>query len=289
VFDSEIDLTKTADPVLVPEGGSTTFTFTVTNPGTVPLTDITVTDDTCSPLTFVGGDTNGDGALAPNDGESWSYTCTMSITAPLSNTATATGTDPSGFQPTDSAVAGAIPYLPGIAVSKVALQTEVPAGGSVTYRYEVVNTGNIPLANVAESITDDKCSPVTYVEGDVDENGLLTSAVNIFEFSTDAEIWVFTCTTIVTEDTVNVVTVSGVPTGPNAAELGPAVSASANAAVQVIGTVPIPSTGNESGNLVGTGATLILVGAALVALAWYLRRRHLHSMLARSGTETEGD
>ena len=249
---------------------------------------MTVTDDTCSPVTFQGGDTNGDGALAPNDEEAWTYTCTASITDVTSNTATVVGTDPSGFQPTDSAVAGAIPYLAGIAVSKVALQTEVAAGDSVTYRYEVVNTGNVPLADVAETITDDKCSPVTYVEGDTDENGLLTSALEIFEIVLDPEIWIFTCTTIVTEDTVNVVTVSGVPSGPQAAALGPAVSASAQAAVQVVGTVPIPSTGNESGSLVGTGVTLIAIGAALVLFAWYLRRR-LQPLPAGSSAVTTVD
>ena len=41
----------------------------VTNPGPAPLSDITVTDDTCTGITFVGGDTNGDDVLQV--GETW--------------------------------------------------------------------------------------------------------------------------------------------------------------------------------------------------------------------------
>ena len=59
-----------------------------------------------------------------------------------------------------------------------------------------------------DSITDDTCSPVTYVSGDIDGDGQLDTDQDIFESGTD-ETWIFTCTTTITEDTVNTVVVDG--------------------------------------------------------------------------------
>lgn len=64
---------------LVAAGSTVTFTYQVTNPGTVPLHNVTVTDDNGTPNnpaddfrpTFTGGDTNGNGVLDP--GETWTY------------------------------------------------------------------------------------------------------------------------------------------------------------------------------------------------------------------------
>ena len=77
-------------PVLPAGGGSETYTYTVTNPGNVPLSDVSVSDNTCSPVTFVGGDTNTNNLL--DTSETWTFTCTMNITANTTNIATATGT-----------------------------------------------------------------------------------------------------------------------------------------------------------------------------------------------------
>jgi uncharacterized repeat protein (TIGR01451 family) len=288
VFDSDINLEKTADPILVPEGGTTTFTFEVTNPGPVPLSNVTLTDDTCSrPPRFVGGDTNGDNRLAPNNRETWIFTCTAPITEFTSNTAEVTGTDPGGFRPRDIGVAGALPYRPGIAVTKTATPTSVSPGGTVTYRYEVVNTGNIPLADVKNRITDDTCSPVTFVSGDSDGNELLTGDTHIYEISIEAETWVFTCTTTVSEDTTNTVTVEGVPSDLNGDPIGPPVDSSDTATVDVAQaptpTTSAPTTPAPTPTLPATGnsglaapltaaATLLLAGAAMVSVARWRRR-----------------
>ena len=77
-------------PVLPAGGGPETYTYTVTNPGNVPLSDVSVSDNTCSPVTFVGGDTNTNNLL--DTSETWTFTCTMNITANTTNIATATGT-----------------------------------------------------------------------------------------------------------------------------------------------------------------------------------------------------
>jgi LPXTG-motif cell wall-anchored protein len=62
----------------------------VTNPGTVEFSDVTVTDNMVSPVTYVSGDVNDDGLLQP--GETWIYTATATITATTTNVAVVSGT-----------------------------------------------------------------------------------------------------------------------------------------------------------------------------------------------------
>ena len=86
-------------PVLTP-GAPVTWTYVVTNPGTVPLSNVTVTDDNGTPgnaaddflPTFTGGDTNGNGLLDP--GETWTYTASGTVgTIDYCNVGTASGTN----------------------------------------------------------------------------------------------------------------------------------------------------------------------------------------------------
>jgi hypothetical protein len=81
-------------------GDQLTFSYTVTNPGDVPLTNVTATDDKCSPLTRTG-DTS-DTTLDP--GDTWTYTCSYALqwsqgdANPVVNTVTTCGM-PSGGGP----------------------------------------------------------------------------------------------------------------------------------------------------------------------------------------------
>ncbi len=85
-----IAIAKAANPTSLPAGGgSVTYSYTVTNPGNQPLTGVTVTDDKCSPVTYVSGDANSNSILEV--GETWHYTCTTTIADTTTNTATATG------------------------------------------------------------------------------------------------------------------------------------------------------------------------------------------------------
>lgn len=82
-----------AGPELVMSGQPATFTYTVTNPGNVPLTNIIVSDNKCSPVNYVSGDSGNDGILGL--GEVWIYTCSYTpgwaFPNALINTATASG------------------------------------------------------------------------------------------------------------------------------------------------------------------------------------------------------
>jgi hypothetical protein len=95
-----IQVVKTG-PATAHSGDQLTFGYTVTNPGDVPLTNVTATDDKCSPLTRTG-DTS-DTTLDP--GDTWTYTCSYTIqwaegdANPVVNTVTTCGMPPGGGGP----------------------------------------------------------------------------------------------------------------------------------------------------------------------------------------------
>jgi hypothetical protein len=72
-------------PATVMTGQSATFTYAVTNPGDVPLSNVTVVDDNGTPgktsddfqPTYVSGDTNSNGLLDTT--ETWTYTATVPL------------------------------------------------------------------------------------------------------------------------------------------------------------------------------------------------------------------
>ena len=85
-----IHVEKSASASTVVAGTAVTYTYLVTNASIdALLTNITVSDDKCSPATYVSGDNDGDTFL--QIGETWTYTCTTTLTATTTNTVTATG------------------------------------------------------------------------------------------------------------------------------------------------------------------------------------------------------
>lgn len=295
VFDPDITLTKVVDDDFVPVGTDVTYTFTVTNSGDDvtldDLTDILLADASDPPQPSCESPTlidDGDGDDILSVGEVWTYECSDSIQAPTLNVAGVRGTDIADGFVFDFAGAYVAVYEAGIDIVKSASPTvlDVP-GGPVTYSYDVTNTGNVPLADVVDQIADDTCSPVTYVSGDDDDNGLLTGDGDLFETG-PPEVWTFTCTTIVTRDTVNTVTVEGTPVDPGSPEpLGPNVTDADTAEVIVTGVNPpdvttttsvtpfpptptIPPTGGGGRSGLPIAALLLLAGGALLMVT---RRR----------------
>ncbi len=186
-------------------------------------------------MTYKSGDTGG-GVMKP--GDEWTYECVSALQDDTTNVAEATGTTPSGGKVTDATsvtvlvVGGRL--NPVIAVTKKPSATVIEKGGKVTYTYDVTNAGTMPLANIR--VSDNKCSPVSYVKGDDNGDGLLTNSASGEGYPD--ETWVYTCTTTLTKDTTNTVTALGSPWDFGQI-VGQDVSAQAKATVTVKQVLPI--------------------------------------------------
>ena len=76
-------------------GSTVTFTYIVKNTGDTALSNVVLTDDRIATVTYVSGDTDGDGKLDTN--ESWTYRATeVAQSGTIKNTATVTATDSVG-------------------------------------------------------------------------------------------------------------------------------------------------------------------------------------------------
>ncbi|WP_421693946.1 beta strand repeat-containing protein [Aestuariivirga sp.] len=158
-------------------GNAITYTITVTNTGTMALTNVAIQSDTLTRLGqgstavsgFGAGDFKTDGnattSLAP--GQSADFTATYNVTQAdidaggLSNTATVAGTPPYGDDVTDVTDNGndtdgnstddptqtTFPQTPAMAVVKTGTVSQDES--SISYTYVVTNTGNVTLSNVA--------------------------------------------------------------------------------------------------------------------------------------------
>jgi hypothetical protein len=205
------------------------YTYTLRNAGTVPVTNIAIVGDTCSPIVRVSGDTNVNNKLDVN--ETWVHTCNQLLLVTHTNIAVATGWA-NGISVIDTAsatvVVGAPIIPPLIHVTKVPSRfTLLAGGGAVTYAYTVTNPGTAPLSDV--SITDDKCTGlpgrVVGHPGDINHNNLLENN----------ETWHFTCQTNLSQTTTNIGTAQGSANGMTARDL---------AVAHVVVAAPrLPSTG----------------------------------------------
>lgn len=89
--------------------------------------------------------------------------------------------------------------VPLIGIVKVPTPLSLPTGtGSVTYNYTVWNVGGQEaLDNI--TVVDDKCSPVTYISGDLNGNGKIDPHEN----------WNYSCTTTLSTTTTNTAVATG--------------------------------------------------------------------------------
>ena len=261
----QINVTKTPDPLSLTGSGLVTYTYAVTNPGTAALSNVSVTDDKISSVTYVSGDVNGDNLLQP--GEIWIYTSTMTLNVTTTNTVTAQGSS-DGMTAADAAVATVVVtppvyapvyppvHPPLINVIKTPQPLALTGPGLVTYTYKVTNPGMVALSNV--SVTDDKISSVTYVSGDVNGD-------NLFQ---PGEIWIYTGTMTLNATTTNTVTAQGSSDGMTATD---------TAVATVIVTLPvvaeIEAGEGELPKTDGMGLFILALGAAVVTGGLVLKRK----------------
>ncbi|WP_020668281.1 DUF7507 domain-containing protein [Amycolatopsis nigrescens] len=191
VIHPAITITKDAAPAQVREGDMVTFTITVQNSGDVPLADVSVVDDRTPGCARTFGTLAVDGTQT--------YTCTTVAGATgFTNTATATGTDPTSRPVTATDTAGFTVQHPGLGITKVVQGGPFRAEDSVTFEIVVTNTGDVPLTGI--TVTD----PVA------------PECARTFEELAAGEVRRYECTmTAPEDDVVNVARVTGTPpTGP---------------------------------------------------------------------------
>jgi hypothetical protein len=189
-------------PTLV-AGCPVTFTYSVTNPGDRPLTNIVLVDDNGTPNNpaddfqpppILGpdgihniGDTNDNGKL--DRGEDWQYreTGKTAILGQYSNIATVTGQDEFGGTLTASDPANYVGLPAAMRLVKLVNGQDantapgplVPTGCPVAFTYLLTNTGQLPLTSV--TLVDDNATPgnpgddfaPTFTGGDTNGNGVL--------------------------------------------------------------------------------------------------------------------
>jgi hypothetical protein len=152
----------------IPIGSEVTWTYNVTNPGNVNLTDIVVMDDILGIISnLVDGDTNNDGILQP--GEVWTYTATGTATAGqyanignvtgYYNEAPVTDEDPSHYYGSSGEIDIEKYVWNGTGWEDADTVTGPSlSSGPVQFKIIVTNIGNVELTNIV--VTDNKYGPV---------------------------------------------------------------------------------------------------------------------------------
>lgn len=178
-------------PIVAP-GSTVTWTYRVTNTGTVPITTVTLVDDRIGTITNITNQGDGDAVLSP--AEVWTYQATgTAVTGFYGNRATVTGRSAAGLEGTDSDTSNYRGAVGSIDIEKftngnqadAATDADVPqvnVGSTVTWTYQVTNTGSLNLSNV--QVTDNVLGNITNITDRGDGDALLEPG----------EIWRYTAT-----------------------------------------------------------------------------------------------
>ena len=153
---------------LTDAGDTIAFTFTVTNTGVLPLSNISVSDPTAGSITCP------DPTLATGDSETCTADTVYTVTAAdeaagsVTNTATASGVPPGTTLPTSSPPSSTETPTespqPLVSIIKTGVASDgfgspLRVGETISYTYLVTNIGNVVLTSVA--VDDPTLGPVT--------------------------------------------------------------------------------------------------------------------------------
>jgi uncharacterized repeat protein (TIGR01451 family) len=157
-------IVKTSDAETIStEGQTVTYSFRVTNTGNVTITDPVINETDFTGTGELSPITGPEAPVILLPGESAVYTATYAVTqadldaGTLSNTATATGTPPSGTPVDSTPSTEEVPTDPMPAlefVKSVDKSRVVGAGQTITYTFTITNTGNVTQNNVGVTETD---------------------------------------------------------------------------------------------------------------------------------------
>lgn len=218
-------------------GSTVTWTYNVTNPGNVPLSNVVVTDDNGTPLNtaddftatpvlsggFNVGDTNQNGLLDGN--ETWQFTATgTAVAGEYANTGSVTGAWSSTGQ--SGTVNASEPDCYNGVTASISILKETDGtdnqclnlitGSPVTWTYTVTNTGTAGINGDTVTVTDDNGTPLNTADdfnptavlgadlihnvGDTNNNGVLDPN----------EVWQYSANGTVTNgEYTNTATVNG--------------------------------------------------------------------------------
>jgi hypothetical protein len=262
-----IGITSVPTPLAIPVGGgSVTYHYAVKNfIQELPLSDIRVVDNGCSPVQFVTGDDNHDLKLDYN--ETWRYQCTTKLSTTTESTATATGVA-LGTTASHTAYAMVVigssdppPLVSIVNVTKVAYPLSLPpGGGNITFTYKVNNPGVVPLSRVA--VVDDKCSAMSGKLGDTNGNDLLDTN----------EVWIYNCTTRLSQTTTNTVSVTAFANGLRAIDsyaLTVMVAQTPDSSAEAQPVPKLPETGSNPDSKIKVWEVLSGVLAALIVAFFF--------------------
>ncbi len=181
VYTPAITVTKLADVSTAKVDQTITYTYWVTNSGTVTLTGLAGDDDKLGPITFSPN------MVAPDESTTGTLTYTISVDdlpGPLTNTVEVSGTTsvdpPITVVMTGGATVSLISpptqvYTPVLTVTKLADVSAATVDQTITYTYWVTNSGTVTLSGVTG--TDDKLGAVLFSPNTLAPQQSATSAL----------------------------------------------------------------------------------------------------------------
>ena len=168
---NQADNPDDADVPIIAPGSTVTWTYQVTNTGTVDIATVNLGDDQLGTVTNITNMGNGNGILEPN--EVWTYEATgTAIAGNYTNKATVIGRTEGGLEAMDMDTSNYRGAAANIDIEKFTNgnqadnpdDSDVPqinVGSTVTWRYVVTNTGSLDLNNV--TVTDSVEGAVTTI------------------------------------------------------------------------------------------------------------------------------